>query len=174
MHQVGSAAAILLAAVFAWAGAAKIARGSKRTAAAFAALGVPSPRVAARAVPFVELAIAALLVVVPRAGGLAALAALAAFSFVLAHAVVSGLEVGCGCFGTTSTEAISFVDLTRNAMLALLAAAACVPPALVRPSLPAAVVVSAGSAVGLVVLALCDLYRQVGAVFRVELAGEMR
>lgn len=123
MATAGLVAAVLLAAVFVRAAAAKLARPGA-TAASFLSLGVPAPKAMARVVPTVELGLAVLLVAAPEAGALASLVLLALFSALLVRALATGLEVGCNCFGSASTEPVSIRDLARNGLLAGLALAA--------------------------------------------------
>src|SRR5919199_3912640 len=91
-------AALVLAAVFVAAAAAKIARPTA-TARAFATLRVPRPAAVARLVPAAELAVAVLLVAVPRVGGGTALLLLAAFTAFLVRALRSGVRAPCRGFG---------------------------------------------------------------------------
>lgn len=123
MDGLGYLCALLLAAVFVRAGAAKLARPAT-TAASFSALGVPAPGVSAVAVPLVELLAAVVLAVVPRVGGTAALVLLFGFSALVARAVRRGSTAPCNCFGAARADPVSGVDLVRNAMLAALALAA--------------------------------------------------
>ena len=132
MSGFGYACAVALAAVFVRAGVAKGLR-PRETVAGFAALGVPNPAVTARVVPVAELVLAAMLLSNPRPGGVAALVLLAAFSALLTGAVRRGVTVGCNCFGAARVEPVSGVDLLRNGLLALLAAAALLAP---RPRVP--------------------------------------
>ena len=123
MSGFGYACAVVLAAVFVRAGVAK-AVGGGATRDGFAALGAPAPAFTARAVAFVELTLAVLLLASPRAGGVAALVLLAAFTVFLAGAVRRGVTAGCNCFGAARVDPVSPVDLLRNGLLVLLAAAA--------------------------------------------------
>lgn len=132
MSDFGYACAVVLAAVFVRAGVAKAVRGGS-TLAGFAALGVPAPAVTARAVPFVELALAVSLLAAPRVGGAAALVLLATFTVFLAGAVRRGVTAGCNCFGAAGVVPVSGVDLVRNGLVALLAVAALLAP---RPTAP--------------------------------------
>lgn len=116
----GYACALVLAAVFVWAAAAKLARPAV-TAAGFRALGVPRPAALARAVPVAELGTAVLLVAVPRVGGVVAVVVLAAFTVVIVRAIRQGLVTPCSCFGAVSARPVSKLDLVRNLMLAALA-----------------------------------------------------
>lgn len=144
MAGIGYLGALVLAAVFVWAAAAKLAR-PDQTVAGLAALKVPKPAVMVWAVPAVELVTAALLVAVPRVGGLIALALLAAFSVVIARAVLAGVTAGCSCFGSVSSRPVSAHELGRNALLATLALAAGATPEPTAPPLwGVAAVVAAG------------------------------
>lgn len=149
---LGYVAAVVLAAVFVRAGAAKLARPAA-TAAGFAALGVPAPTGVARAVPIAELATAVALLGAPRVGAVASLGFLVAFSWVLVTALRSGRAVPCNCFGTARTEPVTAVDVVRNVLLAGLAAgslAAGAEPTV--PSLAAVLVAVAVFVAGVVVL----------------------
>ncbi|HWC10329.1 MAG TPA: MauE/DoxX family redox-associated membrane protein [Acidimicrobiales bacterium] len=128
MSGFGYACAVVLAAVFVRAGVAKVVR-PRETTIGFAAVGVPSPGAAARAVPVAELVLAVLLLAVPRAGGVAAVVLLAVFSVLLAGGVRRGVTAGCNCFGAARVEPVSGIDLLRNGLLALLALAALLAPA---------------------------------------------
>lgn len=171
MAEVATVAALLLAAVFAAAGLGKLRRGPA-TARAFVSLRLPAPTALAVAVPAAELALALVLVARPRAGGVLALAALGAFSTVLAGATRSGTAVRCGCFGTTSERPVSAADLVRNGLLATAAVAALGAPVPVRPTLAATVLVTTGALIAGVALALQRLRLEVGALWDNRLAGE--
>lgn len=173
MAGIATCAAVLLAALFAAAGIAKL-RDHGATSATFRDLGLPRPSLLGRAVPVSELAVAVLLLVSPAVGGLAALAALGFFTTVLATRLRAGTQAGCGCFGTTGDQPISFVELVRNAVFASFAVAALFAPALVRPGLADVITATTGALVGLLVLALCGLRRDVGSVWDNTLAGEAR
>jgi uncharacterized membrane protein YphA (DoxX/SURF4 family) len=121
----GFVCAVVLAAVFVWAAAAKFARPAV-TAAGFRTLGLPVPGGLAWAVPAAEVVTAVLLVAVPPVGGVVALVLLGAFSAVIARALRLGLTTPCGCFGATSAKPVSRADLVRNLLLACLALAALV------------------------------------------------
>lgn len=173
LDRIGTLAALLLAAVFVAAAVAKL-RDPAGTTRTFRALRLPAPRRLARLVPVTELLIAGVLVARPWIGGLAALAALVAFSVLLAGEVRNGSGVSCGCFGTTSSAPISAVELVRNALLGGLAVLAALVERPVAPDLPSVVTVSTAAVAGLLVLALCALRRDVGAVWDNRLAGEAR
>lgn len=137
MQGVGYAAALLLAAVFARAGSAKLGtRGA--TEATFTALGLR--RSTAVAVPLAELALAAVLVAAPGWGAALALALLAGFTTFLARGVRAGVQAGCNCFGSARRAPVSWVELARNAWLAIAAAVALSAS---RPTVPHAGAVAA-------------------------------
>ncbi|MDQ4097328.1 MAG: DoxX family membrane protein [Actinomycetota bacterium] len=113
----------MLAVLFVAAAAGKLARPAT-TAAAFGALRIPRPDLAARAVPLVELVLAVLLVSEPGVGGATALAVLVGFTVVLGRALRAGIRAPCRCFGGVREVPLSGADVLRNAMLAVLAVAA--------------------------------------------------
>lgn len=160
MAEVGTAAAWLLAVVFAVAGVAK-ARRPRETAGTFRRLGVPAPHLAARLVPAAELALACALPVVPAPAGGLALVALAGFTLVLVGALRRGTQVACGCFGSSGAEPVGPADLVRNGLLGFAALVAVVAPLasgapldVGLPTLPALVAAGAAAVIGAVVLAL--------------------
>ncbi len=120
---VALVAALVLALVFVVAGVAKLRRPGA-TAEDFAELGLPLAGPLAVVVPVVELACAALLVVVPGWGGVASFGLLALFTANLAVVVRSGRVVRCACFGAADRDPVSVRHLVRNAVLAVLALAA--------------------------------------------------
>jgi uncharacterized membrane protein YphA (DoxX/SURF4 family) len=117
-------AQLLLAAVFAVAGAAKLfdLPGSRRAIAEF---GVPRrlASVAGTLLPFAELAIAVALVLHPSArwGALAAAALLATFSAGITNAMLRGRAPDCHCFGQVHSAPAGRWTLARNITLAVLA-----------------------------------------------------
>jgi Methylamine utilisation protein MauE/Cytochrome C biogenesis protein transmembrane region len=165
----GSAAGLLLAAVFAWAGLIKLVRPTVwRAALDGYALPHKVRPLAASIVPPAELAVAAVLAFGDlRLGSAAALAMLAAFSIAILRVRRSGESaLPCGCLGTLRTRPVHQL-LARNALLAalglmaMLDPAADAPIALPDPSqiLPALLTVAGA---GLVVLAA----REVAALRR--------
>jgi hypothetical protein len=163
--------ALVLAGVVGVAGAAKLRR-PRRTAASFAALGLPRPRAMARAVPVAELALSATLVAMPAVGAAGALAALAAFTVVIGRSLRSGAAVSCGCFGSAGDDPVSGVELVRNGLLAVLAVTALAAAEPAAPELAEVVLVSTAVVTAVVGLALARLRRDVGAVWDNTLAGE--
>ncbi|MGI8872723.1 MAG: MauE/DoxX family redox-associated membrane protein [Egibacteraceae bacterium] len=162
-------AAWLLAAVFGTAGIAKL-LAPEATAASFRALGVPGAGPAARGLPLVEVAIAGLLVVSPRAGGVAALVVLAGFTGFLAARLAAGVRADCGCLGAATAKPLSWATLLRNGLLAGLASAVIVTPA-GGPGVADVVLVGTTVALGAVLLALADLKVSVGRVWDTDTPG---
>ena len=105
-------AALALAVVFAWSSLAKLITQPDMTP-----LGLPSWFATATA--YVEAGLAVLLLVSPSTGGVAALALLAGFTTFLLARRNSG--VGCGCFGSTKAEPITWRSIGRNVVLMALA-----------------------------------------------------
>ena len=132
MAGAASVAAVLLAVVFCSAALAKAVRRGP-TVAAFTDLGLPAPGVLATVVPLGEALVGVVLVVRPDLGGALALAALAAFTFVVVRALSSESQAGCGCFGSVRVEPVSPADVIRNGFLAAFAAVATGTSHLVRP-----------------------------------------
>lgn len=152
MSDVAYAAAVLLAGVFAWAGASKLLQ-RDRTTRTFAAFGLPAPSVLSTAVPGIELLLALGLLLIPAVAAYAALALLAAFTTFLVRAVRAGSHVGCGCFGSSSTAPVSSADVLRNGFLggcALITTFATGPTV---PGLGAILLVAAAAAVAILAVA---------------------
>ncbi|MGI9596173.1 MAG: MauE/DoxX family redox-associated membrane protein, partial [Acidimicrobiales bacterium] len=120
LEVVAVVAALLLAAIFVVAAVAKL-RDRPTTVVDFGSLGLPKPELWATAVPLIELATAAVLVVRPGWGGVAAFGLLAAFTANLAMIVKSGRVATCACFGGSSTRPVSSRHLIRNGLLLVLA-----------------------------------------------------
>ena len=164
MRAVAYPSAVVLAAVFLYAGASKL-MDPRAAGASLSSLAVPAAVVTARLLPLVEFGVALALLVVPVVGGVIALAALCAFSAVLAARIRAGSTAPCGCFGATSPEPASSVELLRNALLAALAITAMFASGPRQPTLEATVTVSALSIAGLITVSLSRLRQQVGAVW---------
>jgi hypothetical protein len=143
----GDVVAVALAAVFAWAGAAKLVN-RPTTARSFRALGLPAVTALTTVVPVTELVLAAGLVLVPGVAAPLALAVLTGFTVHLVRARRAGVAVGCGCFGTSRRGPVSGRDLVRNAVLAAAAVAVAVDHG---RAVAAAVLAAGGLAVALAV-----------------------
>lgn len=152
--DLGMAGAVVLAAVFAWAGAAKLGRLAD-TAAGFADLGLPWSSALARGMPVLELSLAVLLLVVPGVGGGVALLLLGGFSAVLLRALRRGVVVRCACFGRGDGPLLSWVEVLRNGLLGAPAVLALF--AGTKPQFPGWAAVAAmllGTAAGAVLLGI--------------------
>ena len=120
---------LTLATVLLTSGIAKL-RDSRATRDAFDALRVPSlvpADAAATALPWVEIALAVLLVVAP-AGWLAPVAAavvvvMLAYTWLVARALGFDEPVTCSCFGSLGRHEIDRTTLGRNLLLVVLAGA---------------------------------------------------
>lgn len=171
MRGAGYLSAVILACVFAWAGSSKLRHGD-RAAEAFRAMHLPAPMILSKGVALLELALAFLLLTAPSLGGPLALVVLLAFTLVLGRSIRAGGNARCGCFGTARQKPVSWVELVRNGLLAMLAVGAMFagPPG--PPSLPAAVLVTSAVVSGALIVALCDLRREAGAIWNNRLAWE--
>lgn len=173
---MAQAAALVLAAVFAWAAAAKLGARAA-TVASFRGLGLPAPGALAVAVPLIEVVLALALVVAPAQASFAALAVLLAFTVVIGRAVAGGSSVGCACFGgSAGARPVSVLELVRNAglgALAIVATGAGAGSAL-WPSLPAVVLVTVLVALARVGFAAAELRRAGGHLLSTPLPGEAR
>ncbi|PKH37650.1 Methylamine utilisation protein MauE [Nocardioides alpinus] len=120
---------LTLAAVLLTSGVAKL-RDPRATRDAFDALKVPTvvaPDVSARALPWVEIALAILLLVTP-AGWLFPVSAvlvllMLAYTGIVARALGFDEPVACSCFGSLGRHEIDRTTLARNVLLTALAAA---------------------------------------------------
>ena len=172
LSGAGTVAAFLLAVVFAVAAVVK-ATSHRSTVTELTGLRVPVPRLVARALPPVELAVAALLVASPRAGAVAAAGLLVPFTAVVGRAVLAGAEVSCGCLGSLSREPVSLATLARNGVLLALTVPALGATRPVVPDLAAVVAVSAICLAATVGVQLLSLRSTIGRLWSVELAGEV-
>ena len=136
------------------------------TAAAFAGIGLAHPAALARLVPAAEVAVAATLLLRPRPGAVAAIAALAAFTAVLLGAMrrAGGTAVRCGCFGSASDTEVTPVTIVRNLFLLAAATTAAATPS-IRTSGAAVLAVGAAVSVVTVVLAMLHVRVVTGRLF---------
>jgi hypothetical protein len=124
--MVGWMAAIILAATFVWSALEKSRdRVSTHTAAA-ALLDRPVSRIIVPVLIGAELAVALLLVVpgTRTVGSVMALGLLILFSALISIRLRAGQSPSCFCFGSRSARTISWLDVVRNAALAVLAVVA--------------------------------------------------
>jgi hypothetical protein len=86
-------------------------------------------RVAAVAIPTLELACAIALWIpaLRRPAGILAALMLTAFTLVLVRSILTGVKADCGCFGSSTRDRVSWVSVVRNCVLIALALAAAVP-----------------------------------------------
>jgi len=125
MTDVGTAAAVVVAAVLLLAGVLKLARPAEWRAQA-SGLGVPA--VVANVVPFVEIGLGAALVVQWQRHLLAwaAAALFGAFSVLLVVRLAQGKRPPCACFGALSSRPIGAAHLARNAVFIAVAVLAAI------------------------------------------------
>jgi hypothetical protein len=168
VSDVGYCMAVFLTGVFVVAAAAKV-RTPWATATTFRRLGVPAADATARTVPVVELVVATVLLAAPRAGAVAALVLLIAFTVVLARAVQRGVDVSCGCFGAASSDPVTRVTLLRNALLVAAAGCASLLASAPRvPSFAAVVLVSTTVMLGAIAVAAAEVRRTVGGIWTTD------
>jgi uncharacterized membrane protein YphA (DoxX/SURF4 family) len=113
---VGLVAGVVLGAAFVVAGGSKLAAGRSWPAQA-AGMGVPGWLAAV--VPWVELAVGALLIVqVARPwAAVAAIVLLVAFTALIVRLLAAGRHPPCACFGAWSAKPLGPAHLARNATL---------------------------------------------------------
>ncbi len=114
MSAVGLVASIVLGFVFLVSGGSKIAAGP---AWPQQAAGLGAPAVAVPVLPWVEIALGAVLVmqVAPVIAAVAALGVLAAFTGLIVHRLSQGRHPPCACFGAWSTKPLGAGHVARNA-----------------------------------------------------------
>jgi uncharacterized membrane protein YphA (DoxX/SURF4 family) len=124
MDEALLAARVLLAAVFGFAGAAKLSdpRGTRAATIEFGAPASAAPALSV-ALPVAELATAALLVpaATARVGASAALGFLLAFSVAIYLSLARGRRPDCHCLGQLQGGPVGSGALGRNFVLALVA-----------------------------------------------------
>ena len=163
---------MVLAVIFLVAAAAKL-HDRSQTAADFKQLGVPSWLTPL--VPLVEAGVAITLILRPRIGGVAALGMLFVFSLILARALRSKPEssISCSCFGAIGTSAVTTSTLIRNGGFMVAALVAAFGSGLTQPDLAAVVTISMVGLIAALSVQLIVIYKQLGRVWSVELAGEI-
>lgn len=171
MDALASTAAIILSVVMLAAATSKL-RSLTDTAQTFRQLGLPKPRLVAAFVAVAELAVAAALIIRPSWGAIAGFALLVGFTTYLVNLLRSDKQLGCGCFGSTSTEPVSVADIGRNVALLGLAALAATTTQLTALNIQSVITVSIGFIAVLVGAQLLSLRRQLGSLLHIELAGE--
>jgi uncharacterized membrane protein YphA (DoxX/SURF4 family) len=156
---IGYVAAVVVAAVFAAAAAAKL-RDLRQTSVDFDHLGIPNPEVFARLVPLAEMAVTVLLLIVPSGGAIAALVTLAFFTTFLVGRLRSGVTAPCACFGASTKAPLSGIEIARNIGLMALSATALAAERPVRPTVGDLLVVLISTIVGVGVLHLLRVRRE--------------
>lgn len=119
MDLVSAIAAVLLGAAFVVAGASKLAA---REAWPSQAVGLGAPFFLVPFVPWVELAVGALLVVqvAQPIPALVAIGMLLLFSLLISRRLAEGKHPPCACFGAWSAKPLGPEHLVRNAALLVL------------------------------------------------------
>lgn len=84
----------------------------------------------AMVLPWVELVTALFLVlgVAPRSGALVATGLLAVFTVAVGAAIARGLDIKCGCFGTSDASRVGLAKLLENLLLLAVAVAGTLRP----------------------------------------------
>lgn len=158
---------LLLAAVLAVAGAAKLAdrEGSRRAMRAFGAPGWLAPALAVA-----ELVLAVMLVpsATARAAALAAAALFVVFAGAIANALLRGRKLDCGCFGRLYSKPAGWGTMARNVGLALVALAGASQPAGTVSWIEVAVAATVMVVTGQAILAFVLLRRYGRALERIE------
>ncbi len=80
--------------------------------------------------PWIELlmALAILLRMNPRAGAVASAGLMALFVIIVGVSVARGLDIECGCFGTTDASRVGLAKLIENSCLLAVAVVGCLKP----------------------------------------------
>ena len=119
--MLGVIASIILGGVMCVAGGSKIAMGDRWPVEA-QALG--APKLIAPIVPWIEIALGALLIVQlkPEVVGALSVALLVAFTLLIMRQLQKGERPVCACFGSWSSKPLSWNHVARNAGFIALAA----------------------------------------------------
>ena len=112
--MLGAIASIILGGVMCVAGGSKIAMGDRWPVEA-QALG--APKLIAPIVPWIEIALGALLIVQlkPEVVGALSVALLVAFTLLIMRQLQKGERPVCACFGSWSSKPLSWNHVARNA-----------------------------------------------------------
>jgi len=116
---------VVLGAIFVVAGASKVGHAAEfaQQIAAFRLLPQPVIAPMALVLPFLEIMLGVYLIVglFTRAAAWVAAALLLMFDGAIASAVVRGMTLNCGCFGTHDTTVTTWTEVARDAVFVLLA-----------------------------------------------------
>jgi len=153
---IGYAAAVATAIIFLVAALAKL-RNINKTAQEFDDLGLRHPEFFARIVPFAEIAITALLIIVPAVGAIAAMVTLAFFTTFLVGRLRKGVRAPCACFGAISNAPLGPSTIVRNVLFFVLAATSLLATKPVSPSVVDVVVVVIALLIGVGLVRFTDI-----------------
>ena len=121
---------IAIGILMAWAGLAKIGdlRGFAEQLHNFRMIPIPIENLIAISLPWIELVAALALVfgIRARAGAILVALMLAAFTTAVSVAMVMGLDIECGCFGTGDATRVGLQKLVENVGLTALALVALI------------------------------------------------
>ena len=116
---------IAIGILLAWAGLAKIGdlRGFADQLHNFRMMPIPVENLIAMTLPWIELVAALALIfrVRARAGAMMAVLLLATFTIAILAAMVRGLDIECGCFGTNDATRVGWVKIGQNLLMLALA-----------------------------------------------------
>jgi len=116
---------VVLGAIFVVAGASKVGHAAEfaQQIAAFRLLPQPVIAPMALVLPFLEIMLGGYLVIglFTRAAAWVAALLLLMFDGAIASAVVRGMTLNCGCFGTHDTTVTTWTEVARDAVFVLLA-----------------------------------------------------
>ncbi len=109
---------IVMGIVFAWAALAKLGdlRGFADQVHNFRMLPIFAENVVALSLPWIELvaALALILNIRARSGTVLLTGLLAAFTVAIIVALIRGLDIECGCFGTADASRVGLVKVSQN------------------------------------------------------------
>lgn len=153
---IGYTAAVATAIIFLVAALAKM-RDFNKTAREFDDLGLRHPDFFARIVPLTEIAITALLIIVPAVGAIAALVTLAFFTTFLLGRLRQGVRAPCACFGAISNAPLGPSTIVRNVLFFVLAATSLLAERPVSPTALEIVVVVIALVIGVGLVRFADI-----------------
>ena len=172
LTELASPAALFAAAIFLIAASAKL---QSRSSTRSAVEGFGLPTVVAFLLAPVELITAFALLLRPRVGASIAIVLLTMFTTVVVRTLRRGISVRCGCFGGSDQRPVGVETIIRNVfLLALVLIPLSTPGTIMRPTLPATLVIGTGTVSAMLVIAIVQLSRDVGTVFgqRLSSVGE--
>ena len=109
---------IVMGVVFAWAALAKLGdlHGFADQVHNFRMVPIFAEHVVALSLPWIELvaALALILNIRARSGAVVVTSLLAVFTVAIIVALVRGLDIECGCFGTSDASRVGLVKITQN------------------------------------------------------------